>query len=70
MTTYQVTVRYGRPGKRYIVEQIEAPDLRAALEAIAGRLDDEVVAEADLLELRLAPDPEAERPFVPEGSSL
>lgn len=68
MTIYQVTVRYGHPGKRYFVDQIEAPDLREALDLIARRLGDEVVAEADLLELRPAPDHEAERPFMSEGA--
>jgi hypothetical protein len=55
---FQITVRYGGRRQRYHTYQVEAPDARAALEAAAAALPDEVAPEADLVELRVAVDPE------------
>lgn len=56
---FRLTVRWGSPGTRYHVEEVEAPDLRAALLEAAERLPPEVAATADLAELRPGVDPEA-----------
>jgi hypothetical protein len=55
---FQITVRYGGRRQRYHTYQVEAPDARAALEAAAAALPDEVAPQADLVELRVAVDPE------------
>lgn len=68
MPLYQLTVRHGTASKRYHVVQIEATDVAEAL-VLAGRsLPDAVRDAADLAEVRPAPDPEAERPFLGSGS--
>jgi hypothetical protein len=66
MPNFQLTVRHGATAKRYFMTQVEAPHLAAALRLAADALPDEVVREADLAELRPAPDPEAERPWLDE----
>lgn len=66
MPNFQLTVRYGATAKRYFMAQVEAPQLAAALRLAADALPDEVMREADLAELRPAPDPEAERPWLDE----
>jgi len=55
---YQVTVRYGGRYQRYHTYMVEAADARAALEAAASLMPDEVAPQADLVELRVAADPE------------
>lgn len=62
---FQVTVRYGVRAQRYHTYAVEAGDARSALEAAASRMPDEVVGEADLVEVRVAVDPEA-RVYVGE----
>jgi hypothetical protein len=57
--TFRLTVRWRSPGTRYHVEDVEATDLKGALEEAARRLPAEVVATADLAELRPTVDPEA-----------
>jgi len=62
---YQVTVRYGGRRQRYHTYAVEAADLGAAMEAAAAEMPTPIRAEADLVELRAAVDPDA-RAFVGE----
>jgi len=55
---YQITVRYGGSRQRYHTFAVDAEEARAALRAAADRLPPEVAADADLVELRVAVDPE------------
>jgi hypothetical protein len=55
---YQITVRYGGRRQRYHTWVVEAPDAPAALEAAAQEMPPEIAPEADLVELRIAVDPE------------
>jgi hypothetical protein len=64
--TFQITVRYGGRYQRYHTFQVEAPDAKGALEAAAREMPDEVVAEADLVEVRVAVDPD-ERSYNEEA---
>ena len=64
---FQITVRHGRRMKRYLTLEVEAVDAAQALRAGAGQIPPEVAPEVDLVELRVAPDPDKDRPFV-EGS--
>lgn len=57
--TYQITVRYGGRRQRYHTFTVDAADVREALEKAAREMPDPVVPEADLVELRVAVDPEA-----------
>jgi len=59
--TFQITVRYGRRYQRYHTFVVEGADAREALEAAAREMPDEIAAEADLVELRLAVDPDERR---------
>lgn len=56
---YQVTVRYGGSRHRYHTFVVDARDARRALQEAAERLPTEVAADADLVELRVAVDPDA-----------
>jgi hypothetical protein len=60
---YQITARHGRRQVRYHTYVVEAVDARAALVEAAGGLPDEIVGDTDLVELRVAVDPDA-RAFV------
>ncbi len=55
---YQITVRYGGGHQRYYTYVVEAEDARAALEVAAEQMPTEIGSEADLVELRVAVDPE------------
>ena len=55
---YQITVRYGGSRQRYHTFVVGAEEAGAALRAAADRLPPEVAADADLVELRVAADPE------------
>lgn len=59
---FQVTVRHGRQ-YRYHTYTVDAGDARSALRAAADDMPDEVAGEADLVELRPAPEPD-EREYV------
>lgn len=61
---YDVTVRHGRP-HRYHTLGVEAEDVAAALRSLADALPPEVVEDADLVELRVAVDPD-DRTYVGE----
>jgi hypothetical protein len=60
---FRVTVRWGKPGVRYHVAEVEGRTLVEALRNTADILPDEVAESADLAELRPAPDPE-EREYL------
>ncbi len=55
---YQITLRYGGRHQRYHTYVVEAADARLALEVAAGKMPDEIVTEVDLVELRVAVDPD------------
>jgi hypothetical protein len=62
---YQVTVRYGGARQRYHTFAVEAPDAGAALRVASEEMPHEIAGEADLVELRVAVDPE-ERGYLAE----
>jgi hypothetical protein len=55
---YQITVRYGGRSQRYHTYQVEAVDAAAALAEAAREMPSEIAPQADLVELRVAVDPE------------
>jgi hypothetical protein len=63
---FQVTVRHGGRYQHYHTLTVEAADAREALRLAASEIPDQVAAGADLVELRIAPDPDA-RSYVGEG---
>jgi hypothetical protein len=65
---YQVTVRYGTDRQRYHTLRVEAGDAAAALRAAADEIPDEVAPAVDLVELRIAADPE-DRTYLGEESA-
>lgn len=66
MTSWQVTVRYGRRFQRYHTFTVVAGDAADALRLAADEVPDEVRGEADLVEVREAVDPDA-RSYAGEG---
>ena len=66
MTSYRITVRYGRRYQRYHTFEVEAADVAQALRLASEGIPPEVLAEADLVELRLAVEVE-ERRYLDEG---
>jgi hypothetical protein len=64
--TFQITVRYGGRYQRYHTYTVDATDAREALERAARAMPDEVVSEADLVEVRVAVDPER-RAYIGES---
>ena len=60
---YQITVRFGGRRQRYETLFVDAPDAREAMVRGAEAMPDPVAADADLIELRVAVDPE-QRPYV------
>jgi hypothetical protein len=63
---FQITVRYGGRYQRYHTYAVEAADARMALELAASAMPDEIAPQADLVELRVAVDPE-QRSYLGEG---
>ena len=55
---YQITVRYGSANQRHHTYFVETEDARAALEGAALEMPPEIVGEVDLVEVRVAPDPD------------
>ena len=55
---YQITVRYGGSRQRYHTFQVEADDAGQALHAAADGMPEEIAGDADLVELRVAVDPD------------
>jgi hypothetical protein len=62
---YQVTVRHGAQRQRYHTYVVDADDAGAALRLAAEALPPEIAGEADLVELRVAVDPD-ERSYLGE----
>jgi len=62
---FQVTVRYGVRAQRYHMYALEAADARSALETAASMMPAEIAGEVDLIEIRVAVDPDA-RAYVGE----
>lgn len=62
---YQVTVRYGTRRQRYHTYVVEAADAGGALRLAAEHMPAEIAPEADLVELRVAVDPD-ERSYLGE----
>lgn len=63
---YQITVRYGGRRQRYHTYVVEADDATGALHAAADEIPSEINQEVDLVELRVAIDPER-REYLGEG---
>ncbi len=64
MPVYRVTVRHGETRYRYHVEDVDAPDMQAALRLAAAGLPAEAL-QADVAEVRLLREPD-ERNMAPE----
>ena len=62
---YQVTVRYGARHQRYHTYVVEADDAGVALRVAAEQMPADIRPEADLVELRVAVDPD-ERAYLGE----
>ncbi len=60
---FQITVRYGGQRQRYHTFVVQAGDAPGALRKAADDMPPEVASEADLVELRIAVDPE-QREYV------
>ena len=63
---FQVTARYGKKYQRYHTYLVDVPDAKAALQAAAAELPDEIAELTDLIEIRLAVDPD-KRTFLDEA---
>ena len=63
--TFQITVRHGGRAQRYHTYTVEAADAREAMEKAARDMPDAVASEADLIEVRIAVDPDA-REYLPD----
>jgi hypothetical protein len=59
VTTYQITVRYGRRYQRYHTFTVDAANVADALRLAADQVPPGILPEADLVELREAVDPDA-----------
>ena len=68
MATWQITVRYGERYQRYHTFEVQGADVRSALQAAGAEVPDAVAEHADLVEVRIAVDPD-ERRYVGEGDS-
>jgi hypothetical protein len=55
---YQITVRYGGAHQRYHTLVVEADDATSALRMTADQMPPEIAPEVDLVELRIAVNPE------------
>ena len=64
---YQVTVRYGGARQRYHTLVVEAGDATAALRAAADAVPAEIAPHVDLVELRIAVDPDSRR-YMDDGT--
>jgi hypothetical protein len=65
VTTYQITVRYGSRYQRYHTLTVDASDVAEGLRLAADLIPESVLPEADLVELRVAVDPDARGPVAP-----
>ncbi len=64
MPVYRVTIRHGETRYRYHVEDVNAPDMRAALSLAIEGMPPEAV-NADITEVRLLREPD-QRDMAPE----
>lgn len=64
---FQVTIRHGGGRQRYHTFAVDADDAGAALRAAADEMPAEIAGDADLVELRIAVDPE-KRTYLGEPS--
>ncbi len=64
---YQVTVRYGSRYQRYHTYVVEASDAARALTTAAAQMPAEIAPDVDLVELRIAADPQT-RAYVEEDA--
>lgn len=64
---FQITVRYGGQRQRYHTYEVEAPDAAEALREAASAMPDEVTPEADLVEMRVAVDPDRRQYVEDDG---
>ena len=64
---YQVTVRYGSRYQRYHTYVVEASDAAGALTTAAAQMPAEIAPDVDLVELRIAADPQT-RTYVEEDA--
>ena len=55
---FQITVRYGSRYQRYHTFEVEAANARDALATAATGIPEEIAGEADLVEVRVAVDPD------------
>jgi hypothetical protein len=62
---YQITVRHGARRQRYHTYEVDAHDAATALHLAADRMPPEIVPAVDLVEMRVAVDPDA-RSYVGE----
>jgi hypothetical protein len=65
---YQVTVRYGGARQRYLTLVVEAVDATAALRLAADAVPADIAPQVDLVELRVAVDPEG-RGYMDDGTA-
>ncbi len=65
---FQVTVRYGGSRQRYHTFIVDAADAAAALRAAADETPPEIAHDADLVELRIAVDPDDRTYLGEEGT--
>ncbi len=63
---FQVTARYGGRSQRYHTFVVDAADAKAALLSAADALPPEIAPETDLIEIRVAVDPD-KRSYMEEG---
>ena len=64
---FQVTARHGGKYQRYHTYLVDAPDAKAALRAAAAELPDDIAPETDLVEIRVAVDPDKRMYMDAEG---
>ena len=62
---FQITVRYGGRHQRYHTYTVEADDAREAMETGAEEIPEDIASQVDLIELRVAVEPDA-RPYEGE----
>lgn len=65
---FQITVRYGGSRQRYHTFVLEAEDAAAALRDAADEMPPEIARDADLVELRIAVDPDDRTYLGEEGA--
>ncbi|MGB0542269.1 MAG: hypothetical protein ACPGPI_01020 [Longimicrobiales bacterium] len=65
---YQITVRFGGRHQRYHTLSISADDAASALRLAADEIPSEIASDVDLVELRIAVDPD-QRTYLGEDDS-